>query len=192
MIKDEILKAQQDKKIIFFKKAFEITPGWSNFENVYNEAYKSNGVLFASFVSMTIDRAESYTDDFNDLIIGAQQLHPGNKICGMAIVHFENNNNQHIPEEAESLYKLFRSNGGTSIPPQFDFSLLVPARHSDPVDGIFIQCVGSTKWRAFYENDTKEYIAEPGDMLYIPKGIEHSVESLEARAAISIAFTDHK
>lgn len=192
MIKDQIIQAQQDQKILFFKNAVSSVPSWKDFESNYLSANSRGGVNFASFVSMTIDRAEEYGTEFDNLIIEAQSVHPGNKIYVMGIVHFENNNTQTIPEEARTLYELFRKDGGGIIPPQFDFNLLVPQRHSDPVDGVFIQCTGSTIWRAFYKDSTEKFAVMPGDMLYIPKGVEHSVESLEPRAAISISFTDRK
>ena len=76
------------------------------------------------------------------------------------------------------------------MPPDFDLRLLKPAVHSDPVDGFYIQCEGQTTWRAFYEDSVDSYLVNPGDLLYIPKGVNHSVESMNVRAAISVSFFD--
>lgn len=58
-------------------------------------------------------------------------------------------------------------------------------RHKDNVDVWFWQCQGISKWM-FDEN--KEYILEPGDLIYVSKGIYHNVVSLTPRAGISMSF----
>ena len=55
--------------------------------------------------------------------------------------------------------------------------------HKDPTDVWFWQGIGKTKWSAL----NKEYILEPGDLIYIPKGIEHNVTALTPRVGVSMA-----
>jgi mannose-6-phosphate isomerase-like protein (cupin superfamily) len=72
-------------------------------------------------------------------------------------------------------------------PPEESF---IPTRHHDPVDGFFIQFEGSTLWTIYYKNNEKQYTLKSGDMMFIPKNLEHSVEALEPRCSVSISFTD--
>jgi mannose-6-phosphate isomerase-like protein (cupin superfamily) len=67
-----------------------------------------------------------------------------------------------------------------------------PTIHSDAVDGFFIQNDGETLWRIFRNTGVEQHVLKSGDMMYIPKNIIHSVESLTPRHSVSIAFEDPK
>lgn len=56
----------------------------------------------------------------------------------------------------------------------------------------FIQNEGSTFWTIYREQEVKEYTLNPGDMMYIPKFIIHSVDSLNVRHSVSIVFKDEQ
>jgi len=55
-------------------------------------------------------------------------------------------------------------------------------------DGAFVwywQCIGKTEW-TIYENDEEHiYILSPGDIIYVPRGIYHSVAPLTPRVGVS-------
>lgn len=55
--------------------------------------------------------------------------------------------------------------------------------HTDEMDVWFWQAKGTTKWQVL----GKEYILNSGDLIYIPKGIEHNVIALTPRAGISMS-----
>jgi mannose-6-phosphate isomerase-like protein (cupin superfamily) len=188
--KQEIKDAKDNNKIIFLKDAIKDTPVWETFYNVFKESLKDNkaGMYFPG--TLTVDNSEKYTRSFDNLINLLDNVHPGEKIAALSIVHFVNAHNNLIPEAAEAFYKHFASANQDNITPDFDLSLLKPEIHSDPVDGFYIQCEGQTIWRAFYKDWEQEYFVNPGDLLYIPKGVSHSVESMTVRASISISFFD--
>ena len=188
--KQDIDNAIKDGKIIFIKSFIDDLPSWDDFLDIYTKALANNGVRFQSFASSAVDNSESYARSLDKLIDTVSRLHPGNKIAALSIFHMLNARDNTVPEAAQEFSRLFFNSNPSEIPQQFDFSLLVPTRHSDPVDGFYIQCNGNTIWRAFYEDRTEEFNVEPGDMLFIPKGIDHSVESTSVRNAISISFTD--
>lgn len=188
--KQRILEAIDQQRVLFVKSAFASTPGWIDFLHIYEKALGINGIRFQSFASGTIDNSEGYTRSFDSLINMVSGLHDGKKIAALSIFHMLNATDNTVPEDAQEFSRLFFNSNPTEIPPEFDFKLLVPSRHSDPVDGFYVQCNGTTIWRAFYEDRTDEFIVEPGDMLFIPKGVDHSVESTSVRNAISISFTD--
>jgi ribosomal protein L16 Arg81 hydroxylase len=54
--------------------------------------------------------------------------------------------------------------------------------HRDYADVYFWQCQGKTKW--LFNNS--EYVLEPGDMIYVKKGVYHHVIPLTPRAGISM------
>jgi hypothetical protein len=63
-------------------------------------------------------------------------------------------------------------------------------RHNDPVHVVYCQFIGSVEWIIF-KNESKEeerFVLNPGDVIYIPKEVEHEVRSLSPRAAISFMF----
>ena len=68
------------------------------------------------------------------------------------------------------------------------FNIITKARtfgpHRDTMDVWFWQCQGKTKW--VIENK-KEYILNPGDLIFVPKNIQHEVVPLSPRAGISMA-----
>lgn len=56
-------------------------------------------------------------------------------------------------------------------------------RHNDVMDVYFWQCQGVTKW--IFDND--EIILNPGDLIYIPKGVFHNVVPLSPRLGVSMS-----
>lgn len=64
------------------------------------------------------------------------------------------------------------------------------AIHSDPIDVIYCQFIGTANWHIYDEKDNKinTFTLNPGDAIYCPDGVTHEVESLTPRAAISFMF----
>lgn len=189
--KEIVLKAKQDGQVLFFKKEFDKTPGWDRFYTLYQEAMSRKKEEYGFCTTLVIDNSETMIPDFDYFIDYFEGVHPGKKIAVLAINHFLSSNDNVVPEEAVDFEKAFKENNPNKLPNDFDLNLLQPTRHSDPVDGFFVQCNGKTRWRVFYENHTDVFDAEPGDALYIPSGIEHSVETMTVRSSISISFYDN-
>lgn len=188
--KDEVIKAIRDQRVIFYKSAVEALPTWDDFYSIYKKALMIRTEQYGGFGTLTVDNSEGLSEVFDQILEDVSDIHPGNKIAVLSIVHFLNAHDNTIPDEAVDFSKDFFNNNPDKMPSGFDISLFKPTRHSDPVDGFFIQCNGQTTWRVFYRDSIEEYLASPGDMLFIPKGIEHSVESMNVRNAISISFFD--
>ena len=62
-------------------------------------------------------------------------------------------------------------------------------RHKDTADVIFWQLQGSTNWLV-EDTEKAEYVLTPGDAIYIPMGMFHTVTSLSPRAGVSLGL-DH-
>jgi len=56
--------------------------------------------------------------------------------------------------------------------------------HRDDVDVWFWQNKGVTRWNV---NNGDNYILNEGDLIYIPKGVDHNVSSIVARFGISMS-----
>lgn len=62
-------------------------------------------------------------------------------------------------------------------------------RHSDGCSVLYIQVINSVKWVVNINETDKEFILEPGDIMFMPKGVEHEVFSSAPRAAVSFAVS---
>jgi mannose-6-phosphate isomerase-like protein (cupin superfamily) len=191
-LKEIVKQSKEEGKIVFLSNVFQNTPNWKTFYDIFKVALGRQAADLSAPSTLTIDNSEGYTDKFDSIVSALKNLHPGNKIAVLSIIHFMNSHNNDVPEAAEAFYTDFIEANPNKLPPGFDYNLFQPATHSDPVDGFYIQCEGQTTWRAFYKDRTESYLVNPGDLLYIPKGIDHSVESMNVRAAISVSFFDEE
>jgi len=185
-----LLEAKEKGNVLFFDKIFNNSPGWEDFYSIFKKAFAKNKADMSSPSTLTIDNSEGYTNKFDSIVSTLENSHPGKKIAVLSIIHFINAHNNDVPEAAEAFYRDFIEANPNKLPPGFDYSLFQPTIHSDPVDGFYIQCEGQTTWKVFYEDQTIAYLVNPGDALYIPSGVRHSVESMNVRAAISVSFFD--
>lgn len=185
-----LLEAKEKGNVLFFDKIFNNSPGWEDFYSIFKKAFTKNKADMSSPSTLTIDNSEGYTDKFDSILLTLENSHFGKKIAVLSIIHFINAHNNEVPEAAEAFYRDFIEANPNKLPPGFDYSLFQPTIHSDPVDGFYIQCEGQTTWKVFYEDQTIAYLVNPGDALYIPSGVRHSVESMNVRAAISVSFFD--
>jgi mannose-6-phosphate isomerase-like protein (cupin superfamily) len=188
--KESVLAAKKEKTVVFFKNAFKTTPSWDDFYSIFKQSHEIGNADLSAPGTLTVDNSENYGDVFEEITESLSDKHPGKKIAVLSIVHFLNANDNTVPEGVESFQEAFMAANPNKLPPNFDFSLFQPTIHSDPVDGFYVQCEGSTTWRVYYEDTPETYLVTPGDALYIPKGVLHSVESLNVRAAISVSFYD--
>jgi hypothetical protein len=186
----DTLSVKNQNKIAVLKGFADPKLGWENFEKLFDTALEMNKVLWGSFATMNIDNSESMTEDLDHLLSMLSEVHHGEMITALSLIHFENGEDNNIPKEAQSLYSKFINNNPQKKPSDFTPSMMIPTIHSDPVDGMFVQCVGSVVWTGYYDGTSEEWVVEPGDLVYIPKGVSHSVKSLHPRCSISVAFTD--
>lgn len=97
--------------------------------------------------------------------------------------------------EASDLMSAFSEATGDDIYPVSVFINFVgneydvPA-HSDNRETIFWQCIGRTVWHVYPDGSEfpMTYELNPGDVIYIPKGIRHAVDIFEPRASIAFGY----
>ena len=194
MTQDDVLKSKLNNEVYVSRNAFPEILNWKDFYYIFNMAYMSERIDFISFASMNIDRCEDLNPKFKNIVNKLSLLHPEKYISILSIIHLITKGNERIDEGfGLTLTEKFintnpkkiptDSNGVNLHPDQFD-----PKIHEDLVDGFFIQCEGETLWKIYKNNIIDEYILKAGDLIFIPKGITHSVLSLCPRAAISVSF----
>lgn len=189
--KELILSAKKNNHVIVEKNFTSYIFSWKNFFDIFKLSEKEKNIRFVSFGTCTIDQSEKYTDLLNNLIDRLSIIHPGKKISALSIIHFVTRNTNDLKDDDGTLFKqhFFDTNPHKMpnvLPPREAFE---PTIHSDPVDGFFIQFQGSTLWKIYGEKE-EQYTLNSGDLIFIPKNLKHSVESLCPRNAISISFTD--
>ena len=65
----------------------------------------------------------------------------------------------------------------------------VGLKHSDDVDQFQWNCKGTSLWRTGDDLEVETYI-EPGDFIFIPKGINHEIETLTPRFVINLVINN--
>ena len=61
-------------------------------------------------------------------------------------------------------------------------------KHKDNADVFFWQIIGSTSWKVFTQTGIKEHTLNVGDVIYVPRYMEHEVTSLCPRVGISFGL----
>jgi len=60
--------------------------------------------------------------------------------------------------------------------------------HKDKGDVVFWQAIGSTKFSVREPDKLYEYNMQPGDMIYVPRGMMHNTEPMGPRVGISMGL----
>lgn len=61
-------------------------------------------------------------------------------------------------------------------------------RHRDNSDVFFWQVLGRTSWKVYAQDGVQEHTLGAGDVLYVPKNMDHEVRSLCPRVGISFGL----
>ena len=191
--KEDISKARSEKNVCVIKNAIDPVAKWKDLLNIYNIAEEKD-LNHASFSSLVIKNTESYTKLYDSIIDSIAKVHSGKLVEVNSIIHFfYRNDNSLDDQDCLAVKDKFLSLTPHQIPSvPLTYEQYSPTIHMDPVDGFFIQNEGSTLWTIYREQEVKEYTLNPGDMMYIPKFIIHSVDSLNVRHSVSIVFKDEQ
>lgn len=184
----KIMEHIGDSEMLFLPQLFKNVPGWNEIETLFDKALELDRVFWQSFGTMSIDKSELIDVCYDNMIKHILESHGGNLASALTIVHFENSENNIIKEDVSSIYNKFTSNNPQKKPADFSPLMMSPTIHSDPVDGVYVQCTGSTLWSGYYGETIKTYTLLPGDAIYIPKDVVHSVKTLEPRVGVSFGL----
>lgn len=180
---DEINEAIANPKLVVKKNLFPNTPSWEAFIKhlhfeFYNDTYPPLGP----------------DDPYNpeDTIINGVNIRER-----FYLMNASNLYNEFFPEQREvieTLDKLMPSKADNT----FTLINFVGGErpiniHNDPRHSFYWQTQGKSLWKSYdYENENpvllEEVWVEPGDVMFVPHGIFHTVETPEPRTAISIMY----
>jgi mannose-6-phosphate isomerase-like protein (cupin superfamily) len=184
---DLINKSRLDKKILVIKDYTDLNISWDYIVNEIDESMKSkdvselgdslawkkeNGLMIRDlFYMMLTSPFPTNNENINNIahkfskILLNKDIYPLPRICYFINLVSKNKNINSQPT--------------------------APA-HVDNYDAIFIQLIGKTAWKSYLDEKSvspnESQIVQPGDIIFIPKGVYHEVDSLLPRAGIQISF----
>lgn len=198
--KVNILESTRKRDIFLQKNFTDQMPSWEKINVLYDKSINSENVIFPSFGTMVVNKSDQYVDFYNNFINFFKNLTNWHFSEALTIIHFVNTNNNIIDNDyAKKISEKFYKDNPKKKPNEVilsDYSAepskyFEPAIHFDTSDNFFIQGKGQTLWKVYHDEKLfKEYIIEEGDLVYIPKNLVHSVESLCPRFSVSLIFVD--
>jgi mannose-6-phosphate isomerase-like protein (cupin superfamily) len=181
--KEEINNAISNPALIVKRKMFPITPSWDSFIKQINYEFHNEERL---------PPEEDYPYNPEDTIIHGVNIREHFYLMVDSYL-----DSPFFPEQYEIIKKL------DSLMPTPAFQTFTLANfvggekpvniHEDPRHSFYWQCQGKSVWKS-YKYDDGEFVlfqeieVSPGDMIFVPNGVFHSVETPEPRAAISFMF----
>jgi hypothetical protein len=201
--KQDLINATKERKLFLIKDFYKDFPSWKDIDNLYDDVKGSETLNYNSFGTMVIENDPRILKYYIKAISDISSYYKGNPIFLMIIIHFINrNNNKMTNKSLANLFSKFTFDNSKKIPEEITIKddgvdgwateTWDPTVHSDAENRFFIQGDGQSLWKVFHDNKELNYevLLSPGDMVYIPKGLIHSVESMCPRHSVSIAFSD--
>lgn len=170
--KEEILKAKDSQTAVLFTDVFDDNYKWFHFINFLSYAIKQDN---GSLQETNASRRKGFINFWHDLTMTLDKLDES---------HFPNLESKNNYLESFHPNKSMGRFGAIS----FTDSEPTTGKHTDPVDVMYWNCVGISQWEIFYGDESKLFVLNPGDVIFVPAKTLHEVTSLSPRAAISFMF----
>jgi len=163
--------------VVVVSKYFEEEYSWNNFINAISDAYDIN--------------------DPNNKIEGSKEVFGKINFWQKLTMTLDNIDEKNFPGIQDKVNKLTQLHNNlkaeTKCTGYFGAVSLTnkeptTGKHSDPIDVIYCQFVGSVTWTISDEDRSESFVLNPGDIIYVPRSVMHEVTSLTPRAAISFMF----
>lgn len=166
-----IAQAKQETEVLHLKGFFPNTPEWFDFINHINDMAQADSTCRNS-------NSENFIGRVNLWQLLTLTVEDPSEVSFPDFNIYLNKLKSMHPHEFDAAYSIISF---TSIEP-------TTGRHYDPKDVFYFQCIGSVIWKIETAYEVREYLLEPGDVLFVPANLHHEVFSLEPRAAISFTF----
>jgi len=184
--KNTIKNAKKNNKVLFFNKAITNVPDWNSFINNLNYKFnnKKNDLMFED------ERM------INDVLVY-------NKMDPCAFNILKDNTELNTIIEAEHVLVIFNEIMGLESSCVKSLINFVGNEakyyiHADEHDVLSWHCIGQVEWRIYpnmildknidpptdVDEPYDSYVLNPGDVLYVPKGVIHQVVAEHPRASI--------
>lgn len=163
--------------VVLITKYFDNDYSWDNFINAISDGYDLN--------------------DLNNKIENSKEVIGKINFWQKLTMTLDNINEKNFPGVEGKAEKLTYLHHSIKAPGKctgyfgavsFTNKELSTGKHSDPIDVIYCQFIGSVDWNIFNEQGFETFTLNPGDIIYVPKSVEHEVKSISPRAAISFMF----
>ena len=195
--KNDIALAIQQKKMHISRNFMPKNLSWSDIGEIYN---LDKNVIYISWASFQAQEKEIIFGYYKHVLDSIGEIYKGYPLFGMVIVHLVSRNNNTVSDpDFLSLSNKFFEKNPKKIPEHMiirdhglDGDSWDSTVHFDKENRVYVQGGGQTLWKLFDDshNLTDAIILNPGDLVFIPKGLVHSVESLGPRHSLSIALSD--
>lgn len=172
---EHIKKAKENIDLLHIPNFIPSTTGWDEFIDHCDFTVKSPERTLSSPVKVI-----NALQIWDELFVAGYYVNEGNCFHQLPEVIFI----------TESLYGR-KSDGGCTLINFVGMQKTIPIHH-DTRDSFLWQAIGSVEWRIFenYNNidSYKTLLVNPGDVLFVPSGIIHTVFCEKPRAGISIFY----
>jgi hypothetical protein len=178
-MREDIQEAINTKNLLLLKHAVTEIPGWSNFiAHTHYQFHKPSN--FEQNVKNknpndTYLNGVNKREHFYLMVIDAN---PGFFPTIPKVNDFLNDiTDWGYPSHAFSLHNIVGGERPINI-------------HSDPRDSFYWGCQGAVEWEQYDENNNvvAKINVAPGDLLFVPFGVKHGVNTPSPRAAISFVY----
>jgi hypothetical protein len=195
--RDDILSAIEQKKICISRNFMPKNLSWSDIGDIYD---LDKNVVYISWASFQAQKKELIFSYYKHVLDSFGEIYKGYPLFGMIIVHLISRNNNTVNDaDFLSLFNKFIEKNPKKIPEHItirdhgmDGDSWDSTVHFDRENRVYVQGGGQTLWKLYDDSNilTDAIILNPGDLVFIPKGLLHSVESLGARHSLSLAYSD--
>ena len=169
--KDSIDQAINSQTACLFNGVFDSVYNWNNFIQHINFSY----CLESSSQKTNANKKKGFVNFWQDLTLTVDNvldsIYPGIE-----------KNTKYLQSFIKSKYQgRFVAISLTTCEP-------TTGKHNDPVNVMYWNVLGQSKWEIFYDDRVDSFILNPGDLIFVPAGLMHEVTSITPRAAISFMF----
>jgi ribosomal protein L16 Arg81 hydroxylase len=169
---EELMLAIKNKSPIHIKKQLSVLPDWSDIINSVDYAMKEDSIQESPINCDQVGNVR-----FFDRLL-------------LAINHAERYDYPGLKE----IYEYFKSLNVELLKAlvivHFSSLQKTTGRHYDEKSVMYIQLINSVVWNVWENGLKKEFILEPGDIMFMPKMIEHEVVPIMPRVGITFGVKD--
>ena len=179
-------KAIDERRIHVFKNPFPDLPKWEKFMPVLHSYMARDQLQFPD--ENVLDR-----NNLNTPYLSFQLRCRFWSRLTFQLYDGEDPLENHIPELMPVLEWARSQYGERGVANTFALVSLIANRgqighkHEDYIDQFQWQCIGTSIWRTG-DNLESENLIEPGDFIFVPKNIQHEIETVTPRAVINLVM----
>lgn len=169
----ELKKAFENSKVTKLKSLIEIESKWDDFIEIINDGYQ-------------VDLKWNLTPEQSELFDPVGNIKFYDRLTMMVSqVHYSG------LKEVEKVKNIIALNEMTYRGAAAAISLTnaekTTRRHSDQVNVLYVQCIGTVRWEVWPDEIQESYILEPGDAIFVPLKTYHEVTSITSRVGLTFA-----